>query len=366
MWWVAAIAVTTSSPTWAGRAALVAAELGGGLPGAAPAVPVDPAALPAEVLTWVEDHVPGHGLAEERAEALLAALSARGLTPDAATRTGAEVFATGRYNCLGLAHLIVPLARNVGIDARYVRVRSLAEPVDLGDTVVLSGHVAAAFGSPGAGRWQVVDPVPTTDEELRGVVVLTDAQAAALHHVNRGAEETLAGRPAEALRWFALAEALADDVPELWVDRAAALRRLHRDAEAEQALRRALAVDPTHGPAWRGLAHLQADRGRPDAAQQTLEAVAGRARRDPLTALALGDTFAELGAWVEARAQWRRARRLGASPPAARAALGRAALNLGDRARAERLLQRAAAAAPDHPRVRTLRRELAAAASGTS
>jgi Flp pilus assembly protein TadD len=315
----------------------------------APEHPVDPLHLSPALVAWAVAQVPTHGTPEARTDALLRALSRRGLFPDEQTRTAEEVFATGRYNCLGLATLLVPMARAVGVDAHFVRILDLETPVDLGGTVVVSGHVAAAFGAPG--QLRVVDPVPTTDEQLRAASRLSDVEAAALYHVNRGAEETLAGEPAAALRWFALAEALAPALPELWVDRGVALARLDRPDEARAAYEHALELDPRDGSAWRNLARLLSEAGDPNAARASLEALSGRLRRDPLTQLALGDAWLSVGDPERALQAYRAALFLGGKPAVVLAARSVAADAAGRTRAGARWFARAERLDPEHPRV---------------
>src|SRR5687767_4173246 len=93
--------------------------------------PVPPAgqslmALTDEIRTWLHTHVSAVGTEDERMRRLLTALTNHGLVyTNAPTGTASEVFATRRFNCLGLSHLVVGLARELGVDAYYVRVEEL-------------------------------------------------------------------------------------------------------------------------------------------------------------------------------------------------------------------------------------------------
>jgi Flp pilus assembly protein TadD len=343
-------------------AAAVVSGVQASAPHAAPADPVAPDRPTPEMVAWARARVPARGTDDAIVDALLDALSDRFRAeherggPPGGTGTASEVFATGRYNCLSLALLVVPLARELGVDAHYVRIRDLRTPVDLGGTVVVAGHVAAAVGAPGRAR--VVDPVPATDDERRVAVSIPDAEAVALYHVNRGAEATLAGAPAEALAWFDLADEVWPDLPETWVDRGVALARSGRASDALDAWRAAVAVDPWHGPAWRNLARALAAAGDPEGARATLTALSGEVRRDPHTRLALGDAWAQVGELDRARRAYRGAAFAGGASAAVRAARGELALASGDPGRAARWLRRAERVDPSHPRVATLRRRL--------
>src|SRR5690242_17405244 len=113
-----------------------------------------PDALTDEMRAWVAREVPRVGAEGDRLERLRAALDAR-LQYGAGTRSAAEVWTSGRYDCLSLTLLFVAMAREAGVDARYLRVEGTRRYLEDGSLVVVAGHVTAGWGP--ATRLRTVD-----------------------------------------------------------------------------------------------------------------------------------------------------------------------------------------------------------------
>src|SRR5689334_16437911 len=165
------------------------------------------------MVEWVAEHVPRTGTSEERLERLAALFRSPQLGlayVPGHTGTAAEVWETRSYDCLSLAILFVALAREAGIDARWLEVEGRRTFGEDGTLVVVAGHVTAGWGPPAATR--TVDLGFGEVVEGTRVNALGDDEVRALWDLNVGAERLRAGAVADALPAFEDAVARA---PEL-------------------------------------------------------------------------------------------------------------------------------------------------------
>jgi tetratricopeptide (TPR) repeat protein len=288
---------------------------------------------------WVHDHVPSYGSEDERMRMLLAQLSRRGLVYDATyTGTAEEVFESGRFNCLGLSHLMVGLGRELGVEAYYVRVTEYRTYHRKDELLLVSTHVAAAWGS--SVHVQLVDMEPVTERDRRMADAIPDSEALALHHTNRGAESLMRQEPRRALVWLERALAI-HPVPEAFVNEGVAFAWLGDWERATKAYDLALELDPDSLSAWRNLAQARSALGEPDLAESMMEELERRDNTNPYTWLALGDLALERGELPDARRLYSHARYLSQGNPDVLRALARHAEARGDEPRAARLLGRA-------------------------
>ncbi|MBX2800740.1 MAG: tetratricopeptide repeat protein [Myxococcales bacterium] len=318
-----------------------------------PAKDIDPLLVDGDLKAWLDRNVSKVGSANSRMARLLSALGRRALEyDDAHTRTASETFDEGRFNCLGLAHLVVAAGRHLGVDAYYVRILEEPEYGTRGTLVLASTHIAAAWGP--SGQVRVVELANVDAPSRRATERISDRAAASLHYANRGAEILMAGRPRIARPWLQAAVLLDADAPGAWVNLGVAERRLGAAESAEAAYLQALQLAPDNSSAWKNLAQLRQLEGRPMKAQEMLEALRRPGYRNAFTYLDLGDMHLRTGALDEAGALYRRALRIDRRAVAIRAAMGEWWLAGGDRDRAARWLQRSRRLDPDHPRVRRL------------
>lgn len=311
-------------------------------------VPTEPTE---EMRAWLRTHVFSVGTEEERMRRLLTALAAdRALVYDPTwTGTAAEVFETGHFNCLALTHLLIGLGREMGVDTYYVRVERFRTFHQEDDLVLVSTHVAAAWGP--RGQVRLVELEPASERELRAAIRIDDTQAVALHYSNRGAEWLQSGRPDIAEDWLSRAIAIDPTIPEAWVNLGVAHRRQGALDEAEAAYRQAIALAPENLSAWRNLGLVLGARGEDAAADELLQLLDRPDNRNPFTYLALGDVSLEAGRLDEALRFYRRARRISPGNPDTLAALAGQALAAGRPGRARSLLARAEALDSESERV---------------
>ena len=203
------------------------------------------------------------------------------------THTARDVWATRRANCLSFTHLFVGLARELDIPVYYLRVSDLQRYEKDGDLVVASEHVTAAYGPPASRK--VLDFTVRETETYRSIQPLSDLAALALFYSNQGAERIRDGSYEAALRLLDTATRLDPQLPDAWLNRGVALRRLGRPDEAEESYWRALEIDPGTTAAQQNLAALLATQGRTLQADELLALVDRRGNRNPFSYLALGD-----------------------------------------------------------------------------
>lgn len=143
----------------------------------------------------------------------------------------------------------------------------------------------------------------------------------------------------------------ATDPAEAQNDLGIALARQGRNAEAEQALRRAVAMRPAHAGGWNNLANVLRRLGRLDDAERAHLTAVALAPDDGELHMALGHFWRQCGRAAQAAAAYGHAARLLPASAEALRCLGEALLELGRVAEALPALEKAAAMAPGMPQV---------------
>ena len=181
-----------------------------------------------------------------------------------ATLTAAEAFAQRRVNCLSYTLLVVALARDIGIDARFNHVQ--IPPVwDLrGDQVLLYQHINARIdeavpreNSSGAAhsRAMIVDVASAEYSPTYPQRVITDEEALAQFY-NNLAGESANSDPRQALRDQLEALRLAPGQSFLWTNLAQRYLSLGKLDAAEVAARTSLQLDPEDLMAYAAAARI--------------------------------------------------------------------------------------------------------------
>ncbi|MCZ2442095.1 MAG: hypothetical protein LC119_18255 [Burkholderiales bacterium] len=183
-------------------------------------------------------------------QALLQALSTPGelrLDYDGfPTRTAAEAFEARRGNCLSLVLMTAALAGELGLPVRLHEVRVAASVEQVAELRFIIGHVNLGLGgAPGAAeRWLIVDFLPGQDLRRQQRRVIDERRVAAMFMNNRAAEELVQGRARDAYAWLRGAHAQDARFAPLYNTLGVLYRRHGALAQAERALRTALALDP--------------------------------------------------------------------------------------------------------------------------
>ncbi len=329
-------------------------------PDVAPMPVVDVLALTDAMRAWAHAEVPASLPPVERLDLLVRRLQA----PDGAalrydpwfTASASEAFAAHRFNCLSFSHLLVAMARELGLDAYYLQALDRERYGREGDLVLLSGHVTVGWGD-GPRRWMVEFGQEARLEPAR-VRLLDDRRALALHYANLGAAGLRRGDVDSALSALATAVTVDPGTGPAWVNLGVALRRRGDVAGAEAAYRRAIAVDEGLLPGYANLYALLRAAGRHRETSALLAQVARLPNRDPWLLLGMGDACLEARDVAGAQKLFERARAAAPQEAAPAAALAACALARGDLARARKWVRRAEERDPREPRLYRLRSSL--------
>lgn len=321
---------------------------------------VDVLALTPEMRAWVHREIPGSLAPVERLNLLVRKLQAKdgaGMRYDAwYTVSAAEAFATRRFNCLTFSHLVVAMARELGLDAYYVEARYRERYNREGDLVLLAGHVTVGWGE-GLRGW-AVEFGPERRLDTSQVYRIDDRRALALHYANLGATALRNGDPAAALADLATAVAVDPRAGAAWVNLGVALRRRGDPAAAEASYRRAILEDDDLMPGYANLYALLRNTGRTAETAALVAQILRLPNRDPWLLLAMGDECMSVRDLAGAERLFRQAHARARDEAAPAAAIAALALARGDEPLARKWLRRAEQRDPREPRLVTLRAAL--------
>ncbi|MEO0997322.1 MAG: tetratricopeptide repeat protein [Pseudomonadota bacterium] len=258
----------------------------------------------------------------------------------AATLSVADTFREQRGNCLSLSMLFVAMAREIGIDARFQEVE--VEPYwDHRDGVVFATRHVNVVGRLNRHRYELDFYRPIRGEGTRVLRALSDREALAHFHNNRGAEALTAGDIADGYRWLTRAVELAPEISFIWSNLGALYQRNRQYDSAEASLRYAVALNRGNTSALNNLTRLLNDTGRFDEAEVLARRVDRLQRGNPYYYFAKAGRALDSGEPGAALAAIRRAIRLKPEEPAfydlaAMAAVAADRPDLGERYRSER------------------------------
>ena len=185
-----------------------------------------------------------------------------------ATFTAEQAFREKRANCLSFTLMVVALAREVGLPAKFNEV-DIPPIWDLqsDDTLVLYKHVNAMFEERSGAR-QVVDISMEEYDTSFDQRVISDELAEAQYFNNRSMEFLREQRFADALRYLRVALTLEPQVSYFWGNLGSLYRRAGNLRAAELAYRAALEANPADLVAVSNAARLYEDMGRSDLAEK--------------------------------------------------------------------------------------------------
>ncbi len=330
------------------------AELAASL-GAAPAL----LEMTAEMRDFVDRYVRPARAARQRLHLLHSSLRSRALLgidyDPGADGTAAQVFRSGRANCLSFAHLFVAMARHAGLEADYQLLDLRPEWSRHGDQVALRQHVNVLVTLSRRQRY-VVDIDPVRRSAIAGHRIIDERAVQGLHFSNlamaRLFEGDLAGAYLHAVR--ALQHSPRTDF--LWLNLGAVYSRAGNDRAGERAYRVALALNPNSHSAMNNLMALHTRRGELEQADRWRSRIAGHRRRNPYYHAHLGERALEAGDFRRAARHFRAAVERKRDDAQLYYRLGQVHLRLGQPARAGEYLQQALA----HARLASEREEIQA------
>jgi tetratricopeptide (TPR) repeat protein len=197
-------------------------------------------------------------------------------------KTAREVFREGRGNCLAYSNLFVGMAREVGLEAVYVDVKSIERQMREAEIVVNSGHVTAGIRQ--GPNVMVIDFTATPEREYLGFQVIDDLEAIANFYNNQGflygyftetKESQLDFDPlAKELEMYRLALEVKPTFSRARNNLGVALRRRGKVDEAIAEYKRAIEIDPRFPDAHSNLAAAYSYLGRIDDAVAELQIAA--------------------------------------------------------------------------------------------
>jgi tetratricopeptide (TPR) repeat protein len=320
----------------------------------------DVLALTPEMREWLHSQVPSTLPPTDRLNLLVRRLQATdggALRYDAwFTASAAEAFAAHRFNCLSFSHLVVAMARELGLRAYYIEARYRQRYDREGDLVLLAGHITVGWGD-STSRW-VVEFGNEARLDTARVRELDDVRALAMHYANLGAAELRRGNPEKALSALATAIDVDPRAAGAWVNLGVALRRRGDPAAAEAAYRRAIAADPEMVPGWANLYSILRTSGRGREASALVADIMDLNNRDPWLLLAMGEECMGARDFACASRLFKRARAEAHDEAAPAAALAVLALAQGDQAKARKWVRRAEELDPREPRLFRVRAAL--------
>jgi len=228
--------------------------------------------------------------------------------------TAADVFHRGSANCLSYAHLLIALAREVGLDARYQWLDVRPQWTRMGGRVAIRLHVNVVIKLANGAEFMVdIDPLPP--RQITGSRVLSDTDAAALHHNNLAMQALQREQHGQAYRHAVRALQLSPKTAHLWVNLGAIYRAAGQHDAAERSYLAALTLDKGHRTAMNNLVVLYELQGRKADQQLFSSRLASHRRRNPYYHAWQGELAAQQGDWSSAYNYYNRAISLRSDDP---------------------------------------------------
>lgn len=194
--------------------------------------------------------------------------------------SASEAFAARRGNCLSYSNLLVALAREAGLDARFQIVDVPPDYDSVDGRLVLNKHINVRVANiPGRGAVTV----EFSKEYASGIYdrrIVRDDYATALHYNNVAFSRARDGDPRGEFVYLRKAIETTPENPDYWANLGAFYGRHGRYDHAVAAHRRALVFDAYHAAAMRGLANAYDALGRDDAARLYRKRIARSRARD--------------------------------------------------------------------------------------
>ncbi|MBK6584021.1 MAG: tetratricopeptide repeat protein [Gammaproteobacteria bacterium] len=239
-----------------------------------------------------------------------------------------EAYRQRAANCLSFSALLVAMAREAGLDARFQDVPVLPTWRLAGRVFLVERHVNTLVRV--ASRKFVVDFRPPDAASWSRAKIIGDANAIAQYFGNLGVEQLTDDNPGTAYRLFRRGLEVDPRAASLWINIGVALARNGQLQEAGQSYRQALALDPRNLSALgnlAGVAELQGEREQASALRARVERLR---RKNPYFMYAQGEYYLHSGEYPQALAAFRAAVRKAPKEGDFHFALARVHRALGD------------------------------------
>lgn len=281
------------------------------VPGLAPAP--DLLAMDEEMKAFVARYASNLGSKRQRLSQLHGAIKSAGLLniqyEPHAEGTAMEAFHRGSVNCLSYANMMVAMAREAGLDARYQWVDIRPNWSRMGERLAVRLHVNVLVKLRNGEEFMAdIDPLQMRD--ITSTRVISDNDAKALYHSNLAmtalAKEQLDVAWAHAVR----ALRLTPRMPHLWVNLGAVYRGTGQHDAAEESYLHALKLNSMDRSAMNNLIVLYELEGREVEQQHWQRQIKRYQRSNPYFHAWKGDKAGEKGDWASALRHYQRALRL--------------------------------------------------------
>jgi len=310
--------------------------------------PVDVLAITPQMQGFVQRYVSGHRDSSLRISLLNTAVSGGallGFRYDARkTLTAQEAFEQRTGNCLAYSNLVVALAREAGLNARYQEVMVAPEWQAREDTVVVSRHVNVLIRS-GDREW-MMDPTGLVLRPGDRRRTLSDAEAQAMYYNNLAVDAMVGGDHQLAHARLAQSVAVAPELSDTWVNLGVLYGRNGQLDEAAMIYRNTLAHDPDQYSALVNLLALYEAVEDVEAAMGIAPRVERYRQRNPYYLMFRAEEAMELGDYDRSRDLLQRAIELRPEEHRFHFALARTEYLAGDPVSGEASLARARELAP--------------------
>lgn len=206
---------------------------------------------------------------------------------DSRTLTAAEAFDSRSGNCIGFSNMMVAMARQAGLTARYQEI--IRRPVwsSREDTVLLLKHVNVVIS--GRNFDYVMDISNLRVNHMTQRRLVDDSYAKALYLNNLGAEALFRNDLPTAYAYMKAAIETDPNMTDAWVNIGVVLGRNEQLNDAVNVLQRALQIDPNQYSAMNNLYEIYVEKGDLLAAESLQSRVDRYRRANPYYLLSLSD-----------------------------------------------------------------------------
>jgi tetratricopeptide (TPR) repeat protein len=308
---------------------------------------VDVLELSPEMIAFVDENTRDNVGRDAKLRSLLRAVMGTDrfkLIYDDKTRTAREMFEERHGNCLSFTNMVVAMARQAGIDARYQEVEIAPLWSLVGHSFLLNQHINVAVNLK-SGAVQVIDFNITNFGGSNDTRVISDRRARAHYFNNIGAEEMLGGDTQSSFANFRQSVLEDETFSPGWVNLGNLYRRAGYSEYAEAAYLRALETDDGNQVAMSNLANLYQEQGREELAEEYRERVEFHRMRNPYYLFLLATETSISGDYRAAIKYMKRAIRLRDDEPRFYALLSYCYLMRGEDEKARYWMGKAEAAA---------------------
>jgi len=320
---------------------------------AGPAVQVDDVdilAVSPEMEAFLDRYITRYGEPRTRLDLLVRSVMLSGHMgfeyDERRTLTASETFATRTGNCVAFSNMIIALAREAGLNARYQEV--FLRPVwsdHLEDTVLLVKHVNVVVKS-GQFSWSVdVSGVEIRSTDRRRLI--DDAYAKALFLNNLAVDNLLKNDLPTAYAYMLKAIEASPEVVDPWVNLGVLYGRNEQLDDAAIAFLQALRIDPGDYSAMSNLYEVYLEQGNLELAAELGPRVERYRRNNPYYLLRLSDEALALHQYEESADLLRKAIKKKKDDHKLYFALAKTQYLSGERSAAQSSLQRARDLAPE-------------------